>query len=45
MSKAREESVRWASGEYSQALAKGDALSPEERQKVIDQLARFTGLR
>ena len=25
-------------------MAKGDALSPEERQKIIDQLARFTGL-
>ena len=22
----------------------GDALTPQERQKVIDQLARFTGL-
>jgi carboxypeptidase C (cathepsin A) len=44
LNKAREESVRWASGEYAQALAKGDGLSQEERQKVIDQLARFTGL-
>jgi len=44
MNKAREESMRWAAGEYTQALAKGDALSTEERQKVIDQLARFTGL-
>jgi carboxypeptidase C (cathepsin A) len=44
VNKAREESMRWASGEYAQALAKGDGLSLEERQKVIDQLARFTGL-
>jgi carboxypeptidase C (cathepsin A) len=44
VNKAREESMRWAAGEYSQALSKGDALSADERQKVIDQLARFTGL-
>ncbi len=44
MSKARQESVKWASTEYTQALAKGDALAGEERQKVIDQMARYTGL-
>ncbi len=44
MSKARQESVQWASTEYTQALAKGDALAGEERQKVIDQMARYTGL-
>jgi carboxypeptidase C (cathepsin A) len=44
MNRAREESQRWASTEYAQALDKGDALTPEERQKVISQLARFTGL-
>ncbi|HZQ67864.1 MAG TPA: peptidase S10 [Terriglobales bacterium] len=44
MTKAREESVKWAAGEYSEALHKGDTLSAEERQRVIDQLARFTGL-
>ena len=44
MNKAREESQRWASTEYAQALDKGDALTPEERQKVITQLARYTGL-
>ena len=27
-----------------QALAKGDALNPEERQKVIEQISRYTGL-
>ena len=42
--KARQESEQWASTEYAQALAKGDSLTPQERQKVIDQLARFTGL-
>jgi carboxypeptidase C (cathepsin A) len=44
MNKARQESELWASTEYAQALAKGDSLTPQERQKVIDQLARFTGL-
>ncbi len=44
MNKAREESQRWASTDYAQALDKGDALTPEERQKVISQLARYTGL-
>jgi carboxypeptidase C (cathepsin A) len=44
MDKAREESEKWANGEYAQALAKGDTLTVEERQRVIDQMARFTGL-
>ena len=30
--------------DYMLALAKGDALTPEERQKIIDQYARYTGL-
>ena len=44
MNKAREDSIRWASTDYVQALAKGDALTPEERQKTIDDMARYTGL-
>lgn len=44
MNKARQESEHFASNEYAQALAKGDALSPEERQRVIDEEARVTGL-
>src|SRR6202049_4432915 len=44
MNRARQESEQWASTEYAQALAKGDGLAPQERQKIIDQLARFTGL-
>ena len=44
MNHARQQSEQWASTEYTQALAKGDALTPEERQKVIDQMSRFTGL-
>jgi carboxypeptidase C (cathepsin A) len=44
MNKARQQSEQWASTEYAQALDKGDALTPPQRQKIIDQLARFTGL-
>ncbi|HTZ96389.1 MAG TPA: hypothetical protein VMB18_08340 [Terriglobales bacterium] len=44
MNKARQESEQFASGEYAHALAKGDALTPEERQKTIDELSRLTGL-
>jgi carboxypeptidase C (cathepsin A) len=44
MTKARQESEQWAATEYARALDKGDSLTPQERQKVIDQLARFTGL-
>jgi carboxypeptidase C (cathepsin A) len=42
--KTRQESVRWAQGEYAQALAKGDTISSEERNKIADQLSRYTGL-
>jgi carboxypeptidase C (cathepsin A) len=44
MAKARQESVQWASTEYARALARGDALTGDERQKVLDQMARYTGL-
>jgi carboxypeptidase C (cathepsin A) len=39
-----EEVERWAMTDYAAALAKGDGLSPQERQQVIDKLARYTGL-
>ena len=38
--KARE----FAHGEYAQALEKGDQLSPAEHQKVVEDLAHYTGL-
>src|SRR5262249_54016942 len=38
MNKARQESEQWAFGEYAQALAKGDALSSQERQTVIEHM-------
>jgi len=44
MNKARQESEQFASGEYAQALAKGDALTAQERQHIVEQVARYTGL-
>jgi len=44
LNKTRQEVEQWASHDYALALAKGDAIAPEERQKIIDQLARYTGL-
>ena len=35
---------QFAHGEYAAALEKGDQLSPTEYQKVVKDLARFTGL-
>lgn len=34
----------FAAGEYNDALFEGSALAPDERQHVIEQVARFTGL-
>ena len=42
--RARQESMQFALGEYTQALASGDKLAPEERQSVIDKLNRYTGI-
>jgi len=44
MAKTRAEVEHWAVSDYAQALAKGDAISPDERAKVVDQMARYTGL-
>ena len=44
VNKARQQAEQWASGEYATALAKGDSLTPEDRQKTIEQMSRFTGL-
>jgi carboxypeptidase C (cathepsin A) len=44
MNRARQQAEQWTSTEYERALDKGDALTPQERQNIIDQLARFTGL-
>jgi carboxypeptidase C (cathepsin A) len=44
VTKARQESEQFATGEYAAALSKGDAISADERQKVISDMARYTGL-
>ncbi len=44
LDKLRQEVEQWTANEYTLALAKGDALTPAERQAVIDRLARYTGL-
>ncbi len=35
---------KFALGEYAQALLKGDQISRAERQRVVEKLARYTGL-
>src|ERR1043166_5519224 len=44
MNKARQMAEQWAATDYTQALAKGDALTPDERAKVVADMSRFTGL-
>ena len=44
MNRARQESEQWASTEYERALDRGDSLTSQERQKIIEQMARYTGL-
>jgi len=43
-SKLRSEVEQWAASGYADALVKGDRLTAQERQDVIDHLARYTGL-
>jgi carboxypeptidase C (cathepsin A) len=45
MAKTRDEVVRWSTTDYALALGKGDALTPEEHRKVVEQLSRYIGLR
>ena len=42
--KTLDEVERWATTDYALALAKGDRLTPEERQATVERLARYTGL-
>ena len=44
LAQTRAEVEQWAMNEYTLALNKGDALSPQERQNIIDKAARYTGL-
>ena len=45
MAKTRDEVVRWSANDYALALGKGDALTPEEHRKIVEQLSRYIGLR
>ena len=42
--KALLESERYALGDYSRALMQGSALSAPDRQRVVREVARLTGL-
>ena len=44
LAKATKESEKWAIDSYLPALAKGKSLTGDERQAVVQKLARFTGL-
>jgi carboxypeptidase C (cathepsin A) len=35
---------QFAAGPYATALGKGDSLTPQERQSLVEQVARYTGL-
>lgn len=45
LQKTKAEVENWAATEYAQALQAGDSLAPEQRQHIVDQLARYTGLK
>jgi carboxypeptidase C (cathepsin A) len=44
LGKTRQEVEHWAQTDYALALEKGDALPAEERQRIIETYARYTGL-
>lgn len=44
LGKTREEVEHWSMTDYAAALLKGDGLAPDERQKIINAYARYTGL-
>lgn len=44
LDRTRAESEQWSSTDYALALAKGDAITAVERDKVMGQLSRYTGL-
>ena len=41
---ARKAAEEFASGEYTTLLNKGDAMTPQEHDQLVSQVARFTGL-
>jgi carboxypeptidase C (cathepsin A) len=40
----RQEVRQWVMNTYWPALNKGDAMTPQERQSIVDGMARYTGL-
>ncbi|MBL8235628.1 MAG: peptidase S10, partial [Bryobacterales bacterium] len=42
--KVLDEAERWAISDYAVALAKSARMTPAERQKAVEHLARYTGL-
>ena len=42
--KAMRDSRAFANGDYALALLKGNVIAPDERKRIVAQLARFTGL-
>lgn len=42
--KATREAARWAQEVYAPALLRADALTPQERDAIVEGLARYTGL-
>src|SRR5499427_4214200 len=45
MAKTREEVVHWAENDYALALGTADAMTPDQRRKIVEQLSRYIGLR
>ena len=45
LKRTRAEAVKWATTDYAAALARGDSLTEAERQAVIRQISRYTGLK
>jgi carboxypeptidase C (cathepsin A) len=45
VAKTRDEVVHWSMNDYALALGKGDALTPDEHRKIVEQLSHYLGLR
>jgi carboxypeptidase C (cathepsin A) len=45
LQKTKTEVEQFANGEYAQALQAGDSLTTEQRAHIVDQLAKYTGLK
>jgi len=43
--KMRQEVVHWAENDYALALGTADAMTPDQRRKIVEQLSRYIGLR